>query len=54
MALMLPGEYIVQFYSSKNLKAWKHLSDFGNAEKQREHQRIAEKNCVSIILTHQS
>jgi fructan beta-fructosidase len=31
MAVMLPVEHIVQFYSSKNLKDWKHLSDFGPA-----------------------
>jgi fructan beta-fructosidase len=31
MALMLPVEHIVQFYSSKNLKEWQHLSDFGPA-----------------------
>jgi fructan beta-fructosidase len=29
MALMLPVEHKVQFYSSKNLKEWNHLSDFG-------------------------
>jgi fructan beta-fructosidase len=29
MALMLPVEHMVQFYSSPNLKDWKHLSDFG-------------------------
>ena len=29
MALMFPVEHIVQFYSSPNLKDWKHLSDFG-------------------------
>jgi fructan beta-fructosidase len=29
MALMFPIEHYVQFYSSKNLKDWKHLSDFG-------------------------
>lgn len=29
MALMLPVEHIVQFYSSPNLKEWKHLSNFG-------------------------
>jgi fructan beta-fructosidase len=29
MALMLPVEHHVQFYSSKNLKDWNHLSDFG-------------------------
>jgi fructan beta-fructosidase len=29
MALMLPVEHIVQFYSSPNLKDWKHLSNFG-------------------------
>jgi fructan beta-fructosidase len=29
MALMFPVEHIVQFYSSKNLKGWNHLSDFG-------------------------
>jgi fructan beta-fructosidase len=31
MALMLPVEHIVQFYSSQDLKEWKHLSDFGPA-----------------------
>jgi fructan beta-fructosidase len=31
MALMFPNEHYVQFYSSKNLKDWKHLSDFGPA-----------------------
>lgn len=31
MSLMLPVEHIVQFYSSKNLKDWNHLSDFGPA-----------------------
>jgi fructan beta-fructosidase len=31
MALMFPIEHIVQFYSSKNLKDWNHLSDFGPA-----------------------
>ncbi len=31
MALMFPVEHIVQFYSSENLKEWKHLSDFGPA-----------------------
>jgi fructan beta-fructosidase len=31
MALMFPVEHIVQFYSSKNLKEWNHLSDFGPA-----------------------
>lgn len=29
MAVMMPVEHIVQFYSSANLKDWKHLSDFG-------------------------
>jgi sucrose-6-phosphate hydrolase SacC (GH32 family) len=29
MAVVLPDEHIVQFYSSKNLKQWEHLSDFG-------------------------
>ncbi len=29
MALMLSAEHMVQFYSSPNLKDWKHLSDFG-------------------------
>lgn len=29
MALMLPVEHMVQFYSSPNLKDWKHLSNFG-------------------------
>jgi fructan beta-fructosidase len=29
MALMLPVEHIVQFYSSSNLKEWSHLSNFG-------------------------
>lgn len=31
MAVVLPHEHIVQFYASKNLKEWKHLSDFGPA-----------------------
>ena len=31
MALMFPVEHLVQFYSSKNLKDWNHLSDFGPA-----------------------
>ena len=31
MSVMLPVEHIVQFYSSLNLKEWKHLSDFGPA-----------------------
>ena len=31
MALMFPVEHFVQFYSSKNLKDWNHLSDFGPA-----------------------
>ena len=31
MALMFPVEHIVQFYSSKNLKDWNHLSNFGPA-----------------------
>jgi fructan beta-fructosidase len=31
MAVVLPHEHIVQFYSSKNLKRWDHLSDFGPA-----------------------
>jgi fructan beta-fructosidase len=31
MALMFPVEHMVQFYSSPNLKDWKHLSDFGPA-----------------------
>ena len=31
MAVVLPHEHIVQFYSSKNLKQWMHLSDFGPA-----------------------
>lgn len=31
MAVVLPDEHIVQFYSSHNLKEWKHLSDFGPA-----------------------
>jgi fructan beta-fructosidase len=31
MALILPVEHMVQFYASKNLKEWKHLSDFGPA-----------------------
>ena len=31
MALMFPVEHFVQFYSSKNLKEWDHLSDFGPA-----------------------
>ncbi len=29
MALMLPVEHVIQFYSSKNLKDWTHLSNFG-------------------------
>jgi fructan beta-fructosidase len=29
MCVMQPVEHLVQFYSSKNLKDWKHLSDFG-------------------------
>jgi len=31
MAVVLPHEHVVQFYSSKNLKQWEHLSDFGPA-----------------------
>ncbi len=31
MCLMFPVEHMVQFYSSTNLKDWKHLSDFGPA-----------------------
>ena len=31
MALMFPVEHLVQFYSSKNLKEWNYLSDFGPA-----------------------
>jgi fructan beta-fructosidase len=31
MSLMFPVEHMVQFYSSGNLKEWKHLSDFGPA-----------------------
>jgi fructan beta-fructosidase len=31
MALVLPDEHKVQLYSSKNLKSWTHLSDFGPA-----------------------
>ncbi len=31
MALMFPVEHIMQLYSSKNLKDWNHLSDFGPA-----------------------
>jgi fructan beta-fructosidase len=31
MALMFPVEHYVQFYSSKNLKDWKYLSNFGPA-----------------------
>jgi fructan beta-fructosidase len=31
MTVVLPHEHIVQFYSSKNLKDWDHLSDFGPA-----------------------
>ena len=31
MAVVLPHEHIVQLYSSKNLKQWEHLSDFGPA-----------------------
>jgi fructan beta-fructosidase len=29
MLTVLPHEHIVQFYGSKNLKQWEHLSDFG-------------------------
>jgi fructan beta-fructosidase len=29
MALMLPVEHVMQLYASKNLKDWKHLSNFG-------------------------
>ena len=29
MALMFPVEHLVQFYQSKNLKDWTHLSNFG-------------------------
>ena len=29
MAVVLPVEHIAQFYSSKNLKDWNHLNDFG-------------------------
>ena len=31
MAVVLPQEHIVQFYSSPDLKKWTHLSDFGPA-----------------------
>jgi len=31
MALMFPVEHIMQLYSSKNLKEWNYLSDFGPA-----------------------
>jgi fructan beta-fructosidase len=31
MVVVLPHEHIAQFYSSKNLKQWEHLSDFGPA-----------------------
>jgi fructan beta-fructosidase len=31
MCVMLPVEHIVQFYASKNLKDWNHLSNFGPA-----------------------
>jgi len=31
MAVVLPQEHIVQFYSSTNLKEWKHTGDFGPA-----------------------
>ncbi|WP_207511266.1 glycoside hydrolase family 32 protein [Longitalea luteola] len=31
MAIVLPHEHIVQFYSSSNLRSWAHLSDFGPA-----------------------
>ncbi len=31
MSVMLPVEHQVQFYASKNLKEWNHLSDFGPA-----------------------
>jgi fructan beta-fructosidase len=31
MAVVLPHEHVAQFYSSKNLKQWGHLSDFGPA-----------------------
>jgi fructan beta-fructosidase len=31
MAVVLPHDHIVQFYSSPNLKQWTHLSDFGPA-----------------------
>ena len=31
MCLMLPVEHMLKFYSSKNLKVWNHLSDFGPA-----------------------
>ncbi|HTE09973.1 MAG TPA: glycoside hydrolase family 32 protein, partial [Chitinophagaceae bacterium] len=31
MAVVLPVEHMVQFYSSPNLTAWKHLSNFGPA-----------------------
>ncbi|HLX91833.1 MAG TPA: glycoside hydrolase family 32 protein [Puia sp.] len=31
MAVVLPPDHIVQFYGSKNLREWSHLSDFGPA-----------------------
>ena len=31
MAVVLPHDHIVQFYASKNLIEWEHLSDFGPA-----------------------
>ena len=31
MSVMFPVEHVVQFYSSKNLKEWNHLSGFGPA-----------------------
>ena len=31
MAVVLPHEHVVQFYSSESLKKWEHLSDFGPA-----------------------
>ena len=31
MAVVFPEEHIVQFYSSPDLKQWKHMSDFGPA-----------------------
>ncbi|HTP89588.1 MAG TPA: glycoside hydrolase family 32 protein [Bryobacteraceae bacterium] len=36
MVVMLPNEYKAQFYSSRDLKHWIHLSDFGPADVTRE------------------